>query len=71
MNEPNKIYFEIDSKGPHTYIGLQPNYAKEYIRKDTLLEWAKEQLPREKSEYGFSAGYIDAYEEMIKKIESL
>ena len=39
---PDKIYFEIDEKGrAHTYLGLQPDYAEEYIRKEVLLEWAE------------------------------
>lgn len=43
MKAPDKIYFEIDEKGKvHTYFGLQPENATEYIRKDTLMEWAKE-----------------------------
>ena len=40
MKAPDKIYFEIDEKGKvHTYFGLQPDNATEYIRKETLLEW--------------------------------
>ena len=33
MEAPDKIYFEIDEKGKvHTYFGLQPDNAIEYIR---------------------------------------
>lgn len=48
----------------------------EYIRKDALLEWAKEKQEQMKIEAGgcsnmLAAGKLLAYEEIIKKIELL
>ena len=48
----------------------------EYIRKDALLEWAKEHYDRLKFIYNeipasVVSGKMDAYKEIIDKIESL
>ena len=62
MNAPDKIYIEIDGNRIHTYLGLQPENAVEYIHKNALLEWA------EHMNGIYPAG---AFQMMIDKIESL
>lgn len=82
MNAPDKIYIaetpnkliEIWSDEP---IESKP-YIKEheYIRKEALLEWAKEHYDRLKFIYNATpssvvGGKMDAYKEIINKIKSL
>ena len=71
MKAPDKIYvnYEQNYFVPAVEDKL-PNQI-EYIRKDALLEWAKEQWLHTRN--GTMADQIrsSAYEEMIKHIESL
>ena len=80
MNTPNKIYLNIHPDWTEGEDEPEVTWSEEedpfydnipYISKDALLEWAKGQLPKTRTEYGFSAGYISAYEEVIKKLENL
>ena len=70
MKAPDKIYIGLEDVGSRHRVynvSVIPNGYDEYIRKDALLEWAKEMKricqgaePIEK-----------AYQTMIDKIESL
>lgn len=64
MKAPDKIYIEIDGNRVHTYFGLQPEKAVEYIRKDDLLYWLK--LKRFET-----PGAGEEYQEVINYINSL
>ena len=61
MKAPDKLYIEIDNKA-HVYFGLQPENAEEYIRKDALIEWAKENRD--------SLGRL-SYGEFVDKLNSI
>ena len=68
MKEPDKIYvsigYEAQTKPFHHSI--------EYIRKDALLEWAKEKNKMIDTEDGdYSLGYVSAMIDLIEKIESI
>ena len=46
--------------------------AEEYLRKDALLEWAKEKNQEINTDKGdYSLGYVSAMIDLIDKIESL
>ena len=47
------------------------NGAEEYIRKEALLEWLKDNVPIEVSVYGFMGGYMAAYKQVIDKLNSM
>ena len=68
MNAPNKIYIEQKSV-MYDMVNTEPckpdDY--EYIRKDTLLEWAKETYLNENA----SAIRKVCYKQLVDKIESL
>lgn len=82
MKAPDKIYVREYPDGLNQFwerkkrddvIATIPH---EYIRKDALLEWAKEKQWQMKIEAGgcsnmLAAGKLLAYEAIIKKIESL
>ena len=65
MEAPDKVYIEIDNKA-HVYFGLQPENAVEYIRKDALLEWAKE-----KQNESLTIVADDVWQELIDKLNSI
>lgn len=86
MKAPDKLYIGRRNYGP--LIGgweSQPFSSKEiesieYIRKDALLEWAKENLqeacdeesiPFEYYENGIITGKISAFEQVIIKLNSM
>lgn len=62
---PNKIWISTDTLDGY-YMSNHPPYGEEYIRKDALLEWAKE-----KEKYSLTHAVKLAYRTMINKIESL
>lgn len=68
MKAPDKIYVNI---GPRQSLiartGRALNSDVEYIRKDALLEWAKEKA----EDYKGTANIRRSFEMMIRKIESL
>ncbi len=77
MEAPRKIYVSI---GPRQSLiaraGQTLKSDIEYLRKDALLEWAKEKQEQMKIEAGgcsnmLAAGKYLAYSELIEKIESL
>ena len=65
---PDKIYLEQDGGRFHVFLGLQPEKATEYIRKEALLEYLRER----ENKYRFinDEGYIEL-EEVINKLNSL
>jgi len=75
---PDKIHLEDGHAEPVVgFVGPAWNNPKdlenpiEYIRKEALLEWAKDKLPVELTIYGFIGGYIAAYKEIIDKLNSM
>lgn len=76
MKAPDKIYVNIPGDYWHPGTDEKVNTDTEYIRKDALLEWAKEKQWQMKIETGgcsnmLAAGKLLAYEAIIKKIELL
>ena len=71
---PDKIYIDIidmDS-GYMMAPSFENNGGTEYIRKDAILEWAKESLLEcEASNDEADYGRIDAYKKLIDKLNSL
>lgn len=67
MKAPDKIYIQPNAHDGW-FEGNKPNdNFVEYVRKDTLLEWAKEKA----EDYKGTANIRRSFEMMIKKIESL
>ena len=68
MKTPDKIYVPADTD-PIGYEAYQKKYPgdSEYIRKDTLLEWAKEKVTSHESDTFVRI----ACESVVNKIESL
>jgi hypothetical protein len=70
MEAPNVIFVDdlavVNDSVTKISIHSLPNFS-EYIRKDTLLEWAKEKA----NDYKGTANIRRSFELMIKKIESL
>ena len=76
MSAPDKIYLVHDQPTGCLFV----NYDKpdpsnlEYVRKDTLLEWAKDQEVDAKfatTDGIYYAGREHAFRELIEKLESL
>ena len=75
MKAPDKIYLPEEINWPSAAnftLGNQPDdieYIRkiEYLRKDALLEWAKEKA----EDYKGTANIRRSFEMMIRKIESL
>ena len=64
---PDKIYIQPNAHDGW-FEGEKPSgIFEEYIRKDTLLEWAKEKA----NDYKGTANIRRSFEMMIRKIESL
>ena len=75
MSAPDKVYIHI---GPHlemmqaTGIRVGAPGEEEYIRKDSLLKWAKEKNARLDGTGGdYTEGYLHAMIDLIDKLESL
>ena len=69
MTAPDKSYIH-EASAPELNVPIP--YGIEYIRKDALLEWAKEKnkrLDAEKADY--SLAYVAAMIDLIEKIELL
>lgn len=69
MAAPDKIYVSnlIYDSWQYTIPDPDDETEVEYIRKDALLEWAKEKV----NDYKGTANIRRSFELMIKKIESL
>lgn len=77
MKAPDKIYIEQKAV-MYNRVFTEPckHDDYEYIYKDTLMEWMKEKKEQMKIEAGgcsnmLAAGKLLAFEEVIKKLESL
>ena len=74
MKAPDKIYIDSDLINFHC-LGEHINDDEiEYIRKDALLEWAKEKLEEYKPMAKIDDarwGQCNAFKQLIDKIESL
>lgn len=69
MDAPNKIYLNEDGYGVQTVWSTYPSDvlpSHEYIRKDALLKWAKEN-----QEKCFSVVEYDLFQEVIDKLNSM
>ena len=66
MKAPDKIYVH-EASAPELAEPALKEYHVEYIRKDALLEWAKEKA----NDYKGTANIRRSFEMMINKIESL
>lgn len=73
MEAPKKIYVSIGTR--QSLIARAGQTLKsdiEYIRKDALLEWAKEKNKRIDTEDGdYSLGYVSAMIDLIDKINAM
>lgn len=67
MEAPDKIYINNDEW--HYYpVGEE---CEEYIRKDALLEWAKECFRSQDGGSWYSKGAADAYSKVINKLNEM
>lgn len=66
MKAPDKIWINTDTLNGYD-ISNHPPCGEEYIRKDALLEWAKEKAEL----YKRTANIRRSFEMMIRKIKSL
>ena len=68
METPDKIYLGIDEldSGYVYNLSLENNGHAEYIRKDVLLEWAKE-----KQNESLTIVADDIWQELIDKLNSI
>ena len=79
MKAPDKIYLQEGVKAPFetwTYREFPAYKNIEYIRKDAMLDWLKEQKIKSEKNWNCSnddgdQGMIYAYQKVIEKIESL
>lgn len=70
MKAPDKLFLHPNNKGDVGASWLKFSITNEdvcYIRKDALIEWAKEKV----NDYKGTANIRRSFELMIKKIESL
>ena len=71
MKAPDKIYINVTPLGVDYSIVPIPDFGGvEYIRKDALLEWTKEQASITEKLNGKGA-MLKAWDTLIDKIESL
>lgn len=72
MEAPNKIYINVTPLGVDYSIVPIPDFGGvEYIRKDALLEWAKEQEKKLVSDSFTSSGKRKMLKRLIDKINNL
>lgn len=71
-NAPDKIYLDIIDLDSGYMIApsFENNGGTEYIRKDTLLEWAKERYQQTISNVGCYTGH-SVWQEVIDKLNEL
>ena len=72
MKAPNKLYFDGESSACEQPIFSSRNI--EYIRKDALLEWAKEREAETRDKAGTDdvvCAYHDAIMDLIEKLNSM
>ena len=72
MKAPDKIYLPEE---PDVFFQVEYDkdmYPVEYLRKDALLEWAREENKRIDTEDGdYSLGYVSAMIDLIEKINTM
>ena len=76
---PDKIYLpkeELEERKPWIETTYDPNWDVCYIRKDALLEWVNKRLEEfrhiaEISNDVAADGEVDAFEELIDKLNSM
>lgn len=79
MKAPDKIYLpkeEIEERKPWIETAYDPNWDECYIRKDALIEWVNRRLKEfrhiaEISNDVAADGEVDAFEELIDKLNSM
>ena len=75
MKAPDKIYISPMPNPADGYVGIAWADAHrdmvEYIRKDSLLEWARTEQKKYREDTQFDMGYLRAVNDLIKKLESL
>lgn len=73
MKAPDKMYIDYieDEDGNLYALSFEPNGGKEYIRKDTLLEWANGWLAFKRSGVVLDDGFSYAMEELIKILNEM
>jgi len=69
---PDKIYCGNNGHGNLSYSTekIYPSM-EEFVRKEALLKWAKENITTEGATEGFVGGYDKALKDLIKKLQSL
>lgn len=71
MKAPDKIFMPNELLSEEWQLHIEGEDTA-YIRKDALLEWAKENNKRINTEEGdYSLGYVSAMIDLIEKIEAL
>lgn len=70
MKAPNKIYVNIPYDYWHPGTDKKVDTDTEYLRKDALLEWAKEELSKA-SVSSSSIGRRNAFIDVIDKLNSM
>jgi hypothetical protein len=75
MKAPDKIYIQTNAgeaiSSKWTTIPFRDFENTAYIRKDALLEWAKECFRLQDGGSWYSKGAADAFSKVIEKINSL
>jgi len=74
MKTPDKVYIRPQAFEPPwpPYIDENANYGgEEYIRKESLLEWANSWLAFKRSGLVLDDGFSYAMEELIKKLNEM
>lgn len=67
----DKVYVEVNGNKIHTYLGLQPESATEYVNKEALLKWAEGKMTVEGATEGIVGGYDLAMKDLIEHLNSL
>ena len=73
MKAPDKIYAGVEDLGSGyaTSVSLSPKEGhSEYIRKDALLEWAKEKIAKGTIDE-WDKGYVQCLKDLIDKLNSM
>ena len=76
MKAPEKIYVNVEAARDLRYHPGEDDGKEQYIRKDALLEWAKERRKQMKIEAGgcwsmHATGEYMAMDKLIEKLESM
>lgn len=69
MKAPDKVYITRERNGVIYSLSFNDNGGLEYIRKDALLEWAKEKIAKGTIDE-WDKGYVQCLKDLIEKLES-